>query len=164
MKYDAETKGLVPVFTAQPIPNGMTVIATPRADTPSSSPPSAASNENAAVRTPLASSLGQQAQKPSNNGFNPDAAPFVPKSLSVQVDANGNDVTTVNTSISVEKEDEKREEEEEGTAVSRFAPTQSDSGQKRVPWVMYWSTNCPEGTLMPLRQPQPPVYFENDVK
>ncbi len=31
---------------------------------------------------------------------------------------------------------------------------------KAAPCFMYWSSECPEGKLVPMRQPQPPVYFQ----
>ena len=36
-----------------------------------------------------------------------------------------------------------------------------DPNSIKNPMVLMWSTQCPEGKFVPLRQPAPPVYFQN---
>ena len=60
-----------------------------------------------------------------------------------------------------EAEDEE-ETSKELMAASSSTDEASSGGQpgRKTPCFMYWSAECPEGALIPLRQPQPPVYFE----
>lgn len=113
VRFDQVSQSYVSVFTAKPVPQGMTVIATPlrigNNQTPNNS-----------------SSMSK-----SRSQFNPNAAPFVP-SKALQ-------------SVTDVKDDTSEDPNQQG---------------KRGPCFMYWSSEYPEGKLLPFRQPQPPVYFQ----
>ena len=73
----------------------------------------------------------------SNNvKFNPDAKPFIPAANCVQTP-----------------------ETPPGSTQSQPA-----NKSKNKPMVMVWNATCPEGRLVPVRQPAPPVYFHPATK
>lgn len=127
MQYDPATKTQLPVFTAKPVPGGVTVIATPKL------PPGAQAHQIQVPPTAPGAGAGSPPQSPVPAAFNPNpnAAPFYPESA-------------------------------EGSPTSSSSPSPpppSSSSASAQPHFMYWSAAHPEGTLIPLRQPQPPVYF-----
>ena len=125
------------VFAAKPVPSGMTVIATPV------QPDRDSSSSSGSLLQQLSPGICLSKEKIK---FNPDATPFVPKQR--------------------EGKDHEAEDEEETSkelmAASSSTDEASSGGQpgRKTPCFMYWSAECPEGALIPLRQPQPPVYFE----
>ena len=127
------------VFTARPIPAGMTVIATP----------------------------ARLAFNPDQYPFNPNATPFVPKT---------NDQPLVQKVVSAVQQEENPEDKENLRPASAF-PSEAPIGKESMllkpasssppsthqptcPCFMYWSAKFPEGRMVPMRQPQPPVYFQ----
>ena len=42
-------------------------------------------------------------------------------------------------------------------------PILPDPNSIKIPMVMMWTNECPEGKYVPLRQPAPPVYFQNKI-
>lgn len=156
IKYDETLQSYVHVFSARPIPPGMTVIATPSQSPPDSTSSSSTDNHHHLSRA-FPESITLTSSPPtlnqvSSTKFNPNALPFIPK--------------TIETDLNVKIPDETLRNKENDTKSSqnpRSRPigseTESEPG-RRTPCFMYWSSNCPEGTLVPLRQPDPPVYFQ----
>ncbi len=156
LSYDQCSLSFMQIFTAEPVPRGMTVIATPALNTPVVPPapvpapvqsipplgvpvmvpPQLVPQQQPTLLppqlpppppSPPPHQAAPQCVSPSLPPFNPDAAPFVPRGLP--------------------------------------SPTQVHGPNNRKtsgPCFMYWSAwSCPEGRLVPLRQPLPPVYFLN---
>ncbi len=160
-RYDQRRQMYVNYFSARPVPKGMTVIAAPimqyaSAAYPAGGAPSAkqvsmlqtfTARSAHSPASPSAPPIFSDAPSPSpspsvpstpscpsptpsaSSGFNPNAAPFFPKS--------------------------------ESKIGNMGATTDVKLKTKRTPCFMYWSSQHPEGTLIPFRQPQPPVYFPN---
>ncbi|XP_059098942.1 uncharacterized protein LOC131893040 [Tigriopus californicus] len=150
IKYDETLQSYVHVFAARPIPPGMTVIATPSPSPPT--PTTASSTDNHSTRAfpepiTLTSSPASQDRLHSTK-FNPNALPFVPKTIETE--------ETVNTQSG------EAYISQDTRSVIKGSESESDPADpgRRTPCFMYWSSHCPEGTLVPLRQPDPPVYFQ----
>jgi hypothetical protein len=117
-KYDVDRGIYVQVFTARPVPAGMTVIATPARP-------------------------GGQYQ------FNPQASPFIPKDpepaeAEKQEDRECHTPSSINTAAE---------------QVSPSCPPSPGTSPQQTPCFMYWSAKFPQGRMVPMRQPVPPVYF-----
>lgn len=143
-KYDAERGIYVHVFTARPIPTGMTVIATPLRP-----------NATAAADHNLNPVPKQHFEQIAQNNTQ-----LPPPPLQRMGDEAPNAATTAGR-ISPNLVPP--------PTPSAFTPpppppSQSPSpplkeGKPKTPCFMYWSDKFPEGRMVPLRQPQPPVYF-----
>ena len=149
MRYDARTNGYVSVFTAKPVPSGMTVIATP-------AQPNGRAEASSSILQQLSPGTAA-AIKQKEIRFNPEATPFVPKQLDGKDQHQGNEEAAA--AAAEEQEDDAPKEMMPASDTS--IATTPQQGGKKTPCFMYWSTHCPEGALIPLRQPQPPVYFES---
>ncbi len=154
LKFDSDRGIYVHVFTARPVPAGMTVIATP-------------------ARLPLS---------PEQYPFNPNAMPFIPKTveqpkasaqtpLSMTDEAPAEDsappaVVTSAPHIDTAEQDLARTpfQSSQSTLLrSASGPPPSPippTSPQQTPCFMYWSAKFPEGRMVPMRQPQPPVYFQ----
>jgi len=119
------------VLVAHPVPRGATVLATPAVTAPVL--PNGGeitirlrSEEEEAIEE-------AECQEVSSAGTNPDAPPFYPKTVDLEVD-----------------HDDKEN-------------NNSNLNKVRQPSVMVWNSFFPSGKEFPLRQTQPPVYFHTQV-
>lgn len=150
-KYDAERGIYVHVFTARPIPTGMTVIATPLR------PAAAATNNN-----------NNDSNAATENNLNPTPPP--PTTIKIAQE----DITQPPPPLHKIGGGGGGDEHAAAAAVAAIAgrispnvdsappspsPPPQKEGKPKTPCFMYWSARFPEGRMVPLRQPQPPVYF-----
>lgn len=136
----------------------MTVIATPAHPSfPSATPSSLSSTPSPSPSSSpglLPLPLPQpQPQRPPASQFNPDAAPFVPRLPHTIEPTSMNSLLTGNSNG----------QGSPGSPGCSPGYATKPGGKRMTPCFMYWSSTCPEGRLVPLRQPQPPVYFLQDA-
>lgn len=141
-KYDAERGIYVHVFTARPIPTGMTVIATPlrpNTSTASVSNNNVATEINANPPNKIAQEDNTQPPPLQKIGSDDHAA-----AVAGRISPNGVDIASPASAA----------------PPSPCPPSPPlKEGKPKTPCFMYWSARFPEGRMVPLRQPQPPVYF-----